>query len=67
MSIPINHRNPQEDDLPDACKKKRQIYERKNCPGCEYEEVRPKKLEDRKPFLLIWMTNRFLDKRRHIN
>ena len=67
-SIPINHRKPQEDeDLPDVCKKQRQIYERKRCSGCKYEDVCPKKLEDRIPFLFRWMTDRFLDKRRYIN
>ena len=66
-SIPINHRKPQEDDLPDVCKKERQIYERKRCSGCKYEDVCPKKLEDRTSFLFKWMTDRFLDKRRYVN
>ena len=65
-SIPINHRKPQEDDnLPKVCKKERQIYERKHCSGCKYEDACPKKLEDRIPFLFKWMTDRFLDKRRY--
>ena len=67
MSIPINHRKPQEEDLPDVCKKERQIYARKHCSGCKYEDVCPKKLEDRIPFLFKWMTDRFLDKRRQVN
>ena len=67
-SIHINHRKPQEDDnLPKVCKKERQIYERKRCSGCKYEDVCPKKLEDRIPFLFKWMTDRFLDKRRYVH
>ena len=67
-SIAINHRKPLEDeDLPDVCKDERQIYYRKNCKGCPYENVCPKKIEDRKPFLLRWMTDRFFDKRRNVN
>ena len=67
-SIPINHRKPQEDEgLPDVCKKERQIYARKRCSGCKYEDVCPKKLEDRIPFLFRWMTDKFLDKRRYVH
>ena len=67
-SIPINHRKPQEDDnLPKVCKKERQIYERKRCSGCKYEDICPKKIEDRTPFLFKWMTDRFLDKRRYVH
>ena len=35
--------------------------------GCEYESECPKKLEDRKPFILRWMTDRFLDNGCNVN
>lgn len=67
-SIKIKHHKPHKDDnLPDICKDERQIYSRNSCRGCEYEEICPKKIEDRKSFLIRWMTDRFLDKRRNFN
>ena len=67
-SIAIKHRKPhKDDDLPDVCKVERQIYSRKSCPGCKYDEICPKKIEDRKAPLLKWATDKFLDKRRNID
>ena len=67
-SIAINHRKNQEDgDLHDVCKDERQIYARKRCKGCPYDNICPKKIEDCKPFLLRWITDRFHDKRRNVN
>ena len=67
-TIAIKHRKPHKDDeLPDVCKTERQIYSQKSCPGYKYDKICPKKIEDRKPFLLRWATERFLDKRRNFD
>lgn len=52
-SIAIKHRKTQKDDnLPEVCRKERQIYERKPCKDCPYDSECPKVIEDRKPFIL---------------
>ena len=39
----------------------------KKCKNCQYDSKCPTTIEDRKPFVLRWMTERFHDKRRNIN
>ena len=62
-TIAIKHRKPQDEDVPDVCKTKRQIYGRKHCEGCPDIEKCPQKIEDRIPFLNRWMTEKYLDLR----
>ena len=62
-TIPIKHRKPQDNSIPDVCKEKRQVYGRKHCEDCPYIDECPKKIEDRIPFLIRWMTDKYLDLR----
>lgn len=65
--IPIIHRKRENNDLPDICKSKRQIYKRKHCEDCPFFDECPKKVEDRIPFLFRWMTDKFLDLRHRVH
>ena len=66
-TIKIKHRKPQNNNLPDVCKSKRQIYKKKNCESCPFFDECPRKVEDRTPFLLRWMTDKFLDLRHQVH
>lgn len=66
-SIHIKHRNPIDENLPDVCKTKRQVYKKKHCEGCPYFDECPQKVEDRIPYLFRWMTDKYLDSRRRIH
>lgn len=65
--IPIKHRKPENNDLPNVCITKRHIYKRKHCEGCHFLDECPKKVEDRIPFLFRWMTDKFLDLRHRVH
>ena len=65
--VPIKHRKPQNDDLPDVCKTRRNIYGRKHCEDCPFFDECPKIVEDRIPFLFVWMSEKFLDLRHRVH
>lgn len=65
--IRIKHRKPQNKDLPDPCETKRYVFSRKHCQDCPYLDECKQKTELRIPFVIYWMTEKFLDLRQQIH